>query len=162
MPDSEVWTPIEGCPGYEVSTHGRVRNTKRNRIKILSEKRNGYWQTTLFGGHRPRYCNVHRLVAEAFVPNPENKRYVNHKDGNKAHNHKDNLEWVTAQENTQHGLAMGLLTVGEARYNAILTEADVRAIRASSDLLRVLAARYGTSISNVQNVKQRISWKHVT
>ena len=159
--DAEIWVTITACPEYEVSTHGRVRNRKRNKIKVLSQRRNGYLQTTLFVDHTPRYRLVHRLVAEAFVANPRHKKCVNHIDGVKINNHQNNLEWVTAQENTQHGLAMGLLTRGEDRYNAKLTEADVRAIRASAETLNAIANKYPVSITTIWNIKHRISWKHL-
>jgi len=125
-------------------------------------KVNGYLQVALYKARSPRYRNVHRLVAQAFVPNPSGKPHVNHKDGNKQNNVPNNLEWVTPHENTQHGLVVGLLTVGESRYNAKLTEKDVREIRQSSDYLRTLADRYSVSISNIWNIKHRVSWKHVT
>lgn len=76
----------------------------------LHEK-DGYVQLTnkdkkASGGYSKFF--VHRMVAELYVPNPENKKYVNHIDGDKSNNHKSNLEWVTARENTMHAIKLGL------------------------------------------------------
>ena len=93
----EVWKDIknyEGC--YQVSNLGRVRN----KIKILSPQISncGYLRIML----KNKHYSIHRLVAEAFIPNLENKPQVNHIDGNKTNNYVTNLEWVTASENQKH------------------------------------------------------------
>ena len=69
---------------------------------------NGYKLTKLRNKNKIVTAKVHRVVAEAFLPNTENKPQVNHKDGNKANNHVDNLEWVTASENIRHAKSLGL------------------------------------------------------
>ena len=153
----ELWAPIAGFP-YEVSETGQVRNL-RGRVKTPRQKRNGYFQVALYRDGRAHHIGVHRLVAEAFIPNPNGKSTVNHINGVKGDNRAVNLEWATPSENTNHGLRLGLLTSGEARYNAKLTAAQVRAIRSSTTPLRVDAEKYGVSISCIWNVRNRVSWR---
>lgn len=100
----EIWKAIEGYQGaYEVSNQGRVRNIKRGG-KVLSsvEVSHGYTAVKLYKKGKSRTYLLHRLVASAFIPNPENKSQVNHIDMIKSHNSVDNLEWVTAAENIFH------------------------------------------------------------
>lgn len=94
----EVWREIQGIEGYSISDEGRVRNDKTKRIKINAKNKVGYMVVTLKGKTQA----VHRLVANAFIPNPENKPTVNHKDGNKTNNCLWNLEWATYAENNLH------------------------------------------------------------
>ena len=102
----EEWRKIEGFPDYSVSTLGRVRHDTNGRIlkpKISGKYRN-YYRVDLFYG-KPATCvplRVHRIVASAFIPNPDNKPLVNHIDGNTFNNAVSNLEWVTESENTIH------------------------------------------------------------
>lgn len=102
----EKWTQI---PGYEdrylVSTWGNLWDIRKNERKANYEGSNGYRVTRIDG----KNILVHRLVAMAFIDNPENKPYVNHIDGNKANNMVENLEWVTAAENTMHAIRTGLI-----------------------------------------------------
>ena len=98
----EVWTPIKDYD-YEVSSFGRVRNKVTKRIlSIFDKNRMGYYRVILFKEHKRKRFFIHRLVAEAFIENCENKKQVNHKDGNKQNNNIENLEWTTSSENQLH------------------------------------------------------------
>lgn len=106
-----MWKTIPGFPNYEASsTLGKIRNKKTGRILKESITSKGYHTVILYQGTvESRVCRgVHRLVALAHIPNPENKPQVNHKDGNKSHNWADNLEWVTNSENQKHAWENGL------------------------------------------------------
>lgn len=104
----ELWKDIPGYEGlYQVSDIGRVKSLNyarqhRENIKSLQVKPNGYVKVDLRHNGRLSSRNVHRLVAEVFIPNPNNKSDVNHIDGDKLNNCTDNLEWVTRSENMEH------------------------------------------------------------
>lgn len=110
--NQEEWREIEGYEGYEglysVSNMGRVRNDKKELI-LQPRNLNGYQRVALYGkvgepkGSRPTDYFIHRLVAEAFIDNPENKPQINHIDEDKSNNRVENLEWCTALENSNHG-----------------------------------------------------------
>ena len=109
----EQWKPIEGTDGkYEVSNLGRVRtNGKRPGLLTLTKQKSGYRYAMIqLSNGKQKNCRVHRMVAEAFIPNPENLPQINHKDGNKLNNHVTNLEWCTAKQNTDHAWNTGLAT----------------------------------------------------
>ena len=150
---TEPWEAVAGWEGlYEVCRDGRVRSLKRTMVAKTGqlmhvearELRNwpsstGYpvvrLQDRTHG--RGRACVVHRLVAIAFIPNPEGKPEVNHIDGNKANFQISNLEWVTRSENEKHSLRIGLRVLpvsrGENHARAKVTEAQVRAARETYD-----------------------------
>ena len=114
---TEVWKPVVGRENaYEVSNLGRLRSIdrivfgKHLKGKILQECRDQHGYSTVilsYCGHR-HSTRRHRLVAEAFIPNPERKRDVNHLNGNKSDNRVENLEWTTHRENTDHAWGTGL------------------------------------------------------
>lgn len=115
----EVWKDIKGYEGiYQVSNLGRIKSFKRKSINeglILKphEIRLGYLQVTLYDKNKRKIFLVHRLVAMTFIPNPQNKPEINHKDGNSSNNKVSNLEWCTHQENIQHAWDNGLQVVTE-------------------------------------------------
>lgn len=102
----EVWKVIPGYDGaYEVSSLGRVRSFKRKKCKILIQRpaTGGYLYVFLCKNNKVTGCRVHRLVASAFISNPDGLPEVNHKDENKENNRADNLEWVTPEYNRFYG-----------------------------------------------------------
>jgi len=115
----EIWKDIAGYEGlYQVSNLGRVKSLKRNhgnsqnlrdRILTLEIAKNGYHRTRLWIRQGVKRFSVHRLVAQAFISNPQQKPQVNHMDGNPRNNQASNLEWVTQSENALHALRTGLM-----------------------------------------------------
>lgn len=104
----EIWKTIEGYPNYEVSNLGNVRSLnfhKEKKIKLKTPTKNkfGYLRILLWKDGKPKLQSIHRLVAKAFIPNPDNLPQVNHKDENKQNNCVDNLEWCTASYNINYG-----------------------------------------------------------
>ena len=95
------WAKIKGWD-YSVSSNGDVRNDKTGKVKALVKSGTGYAQVALYSDEKHRKFLVHRLVATAFVPNPDGKPQVNHINGDKFDNRVENLEWVTASENQHH------------------------------------------------------------
>ena len=104
----EVWRNVRDYPGYRISNTGRVKNSITGRILKPGQHRQGYSMVWLSDRNGVRGKTIHRLVAEAFIPNPEHKPQVNHVDGNKSNNYIDNLEWNTGSENTIHAYRTSL------------------------------------------------------
>jgi len=189
----EVWKDVVGYEGiYQVSNTGRVKSLARantyfnpyagrdctrfykERLMKLKTNRTGYVVAHLRdeANSKESWPPVHRLVAEAFIPNYENKPTVNHKDGVKVNNSVSNLEWATHSENTQHAFDMGLAKpcrtqksrFGSASPQAKLTEQqvlEIRKLRACGMTLVSIAERYGVAFSQVDRICKRESWKHI-
>jgi hypothetical protein len=177
----ETWLPVNGYEGiYEVSNLGRVRSLDRIAITItgrpsprkgrnlvLALGKHGYPVVTLCNKTQKMF-SVHRLVAIAFIPNPENKPSVNHIDGDKANNSVNNLEWVTASENTKHAYANNLMAIpkGEKHYNSKLTPELVLRIKSLSKAGHsspVIVSILGIDITErgIRKVLNGKSWKHL-
>lgn len=102
----EIWKDIKGYEGlYQVSNYGRVKSFKHNKEKLRKEVKDnmGYLIVNLSKNGNKKIYKIHRLVAEAFLQNPNNYPQVNHKDENKINNRADNLEWCTAKYNSNYG-----------------------------------------------------------
>lgn len=98
------WKTISGFSNYEISNTGKVRNKITKYILKGRVTKTGYYQVNIKNDDTNKFVNqyIHRLVALAFIKNPENKKQVNHIDGDKSNNNVENLEWVTASENQKH------------------------------------------------------------
>lgn len=109
----ENWRPIGNSDVYEVSDQGRVKSKNYlghgyERILRLNPDHKGYLRVRIYLNGVRKTCKVHRLVAEAFLPNPANLPQVNHLDGDKRNNDVGNLEWTTARDNVAHAYRNGL------------------------------------------------------
>lgn len=135
----EVWKPMRGHESlYEVSNLGRIRSIPKTGFRkraVLAQhtERHGYKRIRLTDGNVKFSALVHRIVAEAFVPNPDEKPIVNHIDGDKGNNRADNLEWVTYKENHEHAVRTGLIPKNQI-MNAV--EASRKVPRKNSVMVR--------------------------
>lgn len=163
--------PVPGFKKYFWITEDAVLVSRRTK-KVLSQTINGtgYWShTTRIGGRRGQmYCfKIHRLVASAFIPNPDNKPFVNHINGIKLDNYYTNLEWCTPQENAAHAKANGLVKIfyGEQVGTAKLSDNKVIKIRelykTGNYTHRQLAQMYGVGRSAITDYINRKTYKHV-
>jgi len=100
-----MWKKLERNKNYSINERGEVRNDATGKIKTPYEnRRNGYLTVDLYSGNRSTKVPIHRLLAEAFIPNPEGKPTVDHKDGNRQNNALDNLRWATySEQNSRFG-----------------------------------------------------------
>lgn len=161
--EGEIWKTHKDFPVYLISNLGRIKNKKRNRV-LKTRVHEGYYDCRIpnkYGKNKnPR---IHRMVAETFIPNPDNKKQVNHKDGNKLNNNVDNLEWATNKENQIHSVKNGL---HKAHGYVILTEEEVHDIcrlleeGKSYRELEEINSRYKRS--RTEGIRQRKRWIEVS
>ena len=145
-----------GLSDYTITEQGDVINKHTGRKLKPQPNGKGYLRV----GIGKRLMFVHRLVAELYVPNPDNKPQVNHIDGDKTNNAASNLEWVNNTENRLHAVSAMLHVHGESCSWAKLTNEDVLAIRANDvDTNSELARRYGVSRTTIRDVRQFKTWK---
>ena len=165
----EYWKDIEGFSGYQVSNYGRVKNNKTGKI-LKPYLTRGYLRVSLYNDSGRKCKLVHRLVAEAFLPNPNNKSDVNHINGCKTDANVCNLEWVSASENMSHahnnGLRPILNTQGEKNGFAKLTEAEVIQIKQllSDGKLtqKTIGSQFNISRSTVKSIKSGRRWSYLS
>lgn len=119
---NEVWKNINNFPNYQVSNYGRIKSFKNQKCIILKcvKKKTGYLEVVLSKRQIKKYSRIHRLVANAFIPNLNNYLEINHKNANKQDNKVNNLEWVTHVRNIQHSVENKLRGkyIGKDIYNA--------------------------------------------
>lgn len=159
---------------YGISENGKVWSYKRDHNSRFKDR--GFWLTIHLDGCGYSFValtlngktvqpKVHRLVAETFILNPLNLPQVNHKDGNKQNNHKDNLEWCTPSENILHAFKHGLSSQkGEKNAGSKLLDNDIRVIRQLGEegvLKKDIATKFNVSRSAITNIIKRKRWKHI-
>lgn len=160
---NEEWKAIEGYEGlYEISNLGNVRSlnyrNKKGCIKIMNPKNTttGYYNICLMKDKKKTYPKIHRLVAQAFIPNPDNKPIVNHIDGDKHNNAVSNLEWCTHKENTAHAINSGL-------FETNLTVADeIRQMAVDKNKKPVLCITTGEIYHSAKEASIATNIKHST
>ena len=175
----EFWKIIEGFPDYLISNKGNLKSVKTLKDVKLFTKDDGYVSYTLRLDNKGYYKYIHRLVAEAFVPNPNNKGQVNHKNGIKGDNRAENLEWVTPAENIRHAIETGLLkykkkekdiknskhSKGEDANGSLLNPEKVikiRVLHETGEYKQIeLAEMFGVNHRTINDVIKRRQWKHI-
>jgi hypothetical protein len=168
----EIWAPIPGWDGYEVSSEGQVRSWRhqtgrllRPHILSVSKKRNGYLGVTLYIQPRMRYPLIHQLVLEAFVgpcPPGQEARHVD--DSDRSNNSLRNLCWGTRKENAQDRDRHGHTPRGEQHHQGKLTEGQVLFIRSELERGRSaysLAYQFSVSNNMLSFIKHRKQWSHI-
>lgn len=143
---------------YEITKDGRVINKHTGRIVKPQMNGTGYYRVGICG----KLQFVHRLVAEKYIPNPENKPQVNHKDGNKLNNCVENLEWVTNRENSLHALKNGMMRIEENHQFAKLKRTQVAFIKSHDEMSRKeLADLFNVSPRTITDIRKGKTWKTV-
>lgn len=113
-----MWKDIEEFENYKINEYGAIIHKKKNRELKHSINEKGYHKVLLQKGNKHLKTGVHRLVAKAFVPNPNNYKEVNHIDENKNNNHYSNLEWCNRKQNINHSIKSGKFIIKKvAQYD---------------------------------------------
>lgn len=107
--NEEIWKPIKDYENlYEISNFGVIRKVKTKRPLKVFYRTNGYYTTSLCKNYKVTMIYLHRVIAETFIPNPNNLPCINHIDGNKTNNDLSNLEWCSYSDNNRHAYEIGL------------------------------------------------------
>ena len=165
----EEFKTIDDLKNYLIGDNGNISSlfsiTRKNRV--IQTMKSGYRIVNLSFEGKTKTFYIHRLVAQAHIPNPENKATVNHIDGDKSNNRVSNLEWTTRSENSKHGYDNGLIKIprgkGESHATSKLTEKQVLEIRkiGKSKKARVLAKDFSVSICTIRDILYKKTWKHI-
>lgn len=160
----EIWKTIQGYGGlYQVSNTGKVRDLK-NHIKSVYKNNKGYVCLSLYYNGKTYHPTVHRLVAKAFIPNPNNYEQVNHKDCNKENNSVENLEWCNQRYNYNEGMKTFQYSKNEEHYFAKLKNSDIPIIYELYKLgfTRVTVAKmFSINPSSLEAIEKGISYREL-
>jgi len=173
---TEIWKPIPSNPYYFISNWGRIKSVdhpiwcKKNNsysirkghlLKASNSNSKHYWRIRIPDGtKRGKMWAVHRLVAEAFIPNPNNLPQINHIDGNKNNNHVSNLEWCNQSHNIKHAHVAGLISNAKQSANSRLrklTEEQVCYIK--NEFSKAKFSRRGDKMRFCENMRRKFGLK---
>lgn len=168
----ELWKDIKGFEGaYQISNKGRVRSiprkgTRKNEIRSISYTLDGYAKVRMIYKGKDKTARVHRLVAEAFIPNIDGKETVNHIDGNKKNNCVDNLEWADRHEQMKHAYQNNLKKpmIGCLNGNSKFTNEQIEEIRkeyipySKEHGTVALGRKYGVNNSTIGDIVRGVSY----
>jgi hypothetical protein len=170
MNSIENWMPVPGWEGiYSVSDHGRIKRIRAwktspsGNILKMGWSSTGYRMVEMCDRKRKWKTAVHRIVGLAFIPNPEGKPQINHKDGTRTNNHVSNLEWVTVSENHLHKTRVLGHDIGSKRSSSKLTENDIPAIfeaRKTGKTMALIGAQFGVNKSIICDILLGRAWLH--
>ena len=166
----ENFVSIKGFEGrYSISISGKIKNDITGYILNPCSLKSGY-NSVKFRVDKNKYKDfyIHRLIAIHFIPNPENKKEVNHINGNRHDNRIENLEWVTKSENALHAYRIGLNysnpKKGEDWYAANVTNEivlDIRKMYSEGYRNKDICEKYNLLKSQVSSIAKRRTWKHI-
>lgn len=155
------WRDIIGYEGlYKVSDGGDIKSIKSNKILSPDINQDGYKRIVLYKNKTRKHYSVHRLVAEAFIPNPDNLKEVNHKDEDKTNNTVGNLEWVSSKDNCNYGTRNRKIALSKNKPVLQLSlEGDfIKEWESANEVARVLGYSQ-SNICNCCNNKRKTAYK---
>lgn len=177
--EGELFRNVKNTNGiYWISNYGRLltlnhRNSGKAKIMKPAKDANGYLRTMIVSNGKLKTIKIHRLVAEAWIENPENKSQVNHIDFDRSNNKANNLEWMTPKENTEYSYKAGRIkkpictkfVKGSDIGTSILTESQVLEIRSKFKprvyTREMLGKEYGVAAATIKDIVLRKSWNHI-
>lgn len=162
----EIWKDIEG--GYKVSSFGNIINGFSKPIKPFINK-GGYLEVSIYYNKKRYPTKMHRIIAFAFIPNPNNLKEINHIDGDKTNNNINNLEWCTRGENIKHAYNLGLRKpnklYGDNSTFHKLSKIQVIEIREKYATKKYsqteLACEYNVARATIGKIVNNLTWKHI-
>lgn len=156
---------INNFESYTISKDGVIINQKTKYKKKFYIGSTGYYMVTLSKDNKQNPKRVHRLIAEAFLPNPDGKPCVNHKNGIKTDNRIENLEWCTHDENMKHAFSTGLTNnTGVRNGMSKLNPSRVKSIKHAlikGESQQKIADRFGVSRSCILKINLGKTWSHI-
>lgn len=161
---NEIWKDVVGYSQYQISNLGNVKTTantatrKERALKLLPHPK-GYYRVGLYKNNKVKFWFVHKLVALHFIDNPDNKKTINHKNGDKADNTVDNLEWSTYRENMNHAVENKISACGERNGRSKLTLEQVNEVKSSIESTDTLKTKYNVSKNTINRIKSGKGWK---
>jgi hypothetical protein len=154
---------IKKYPSYFVNEEGLIFSSKTNKFLKFSYDKQGYQRVGLYvGNYKSKTIKVHRLVAEAFIDNPNNKTDVNHIDGNKSNNKKTNLEWATRSENIKHAFKNGLSKISDNQKNRFIQMTKAQIGSKNPAARKIINTSTGDIFNTIKEVLPLVNLKRTT